>query len=68
VDEGASPRILLAAITSVLLQALADEETAHYADEALRSDLLDLLSRVEHDLDRIEGRSHLRPVEDCGDA
>jgi hypothetical protein len=68
VDGGASPRILLAAITSVLVQALEDEETAHYADEALRGDLLDLLSRVERDLQRIEGRSHLRPVEGGEDA
>ena len=61
-DE-ASPRILLAAITSVLLQALDDEETSQYADEALRTELMDLLSRVERDLRRLEGRTHLRSLE-----
>ena len=65
-DE-ASPRILLAAITSVLLQALDDEATAQYADEALRTELMDLLSRVEHDLRRLEGRAHLRSLEGGAD-
>jgi hypothetical protein len=63
VDGEASPRILLAAITSVLLQALEDEQTSEYADDALRADLMDLLSRVEHDLRRLDGRAHLRSLE-----
>jgi hypothetical protein len=56
-------RILLAALTTLLIQALEDEETRHLATDRLRDDLRALLALVEEELDRTAHLRHLRVAE-----
>jgi hypothetical protein len=59
VASDASPFILVAAVTTVLRDALQDEELAELVDEHFLIDLEVLLSRVEVELEARSRRSHL---------
>jgi hypothetical protein len=59
IAQALPPRILLAALVSLLIQALEDEETRHLASDELRDDLRTLLAHVEDELDGASQPRHL---------
>jgi hypothetical protein len=51
------PRIFVAALTTLLLEALGDAQTTHLASDRLKEDLQGLRTRVENELEvRVEPR------------
>jgi hypothetical protein len=59
-SEQIPPRIVVAALVSLLTDALEKEETRHLADDRLRADLRGLGTRVEAELEEQSGRRRLR--------
>jgi hypothetical protein len=53
-------RIRIAALVSLLTDALDEEETRHLASDRLRADLRALSARVEAELEQQAGRRRLR--------
>jgi hypothetical protein len=58
--EPASSHILLAALTTLLIEALEAEETRQFGTDRLRNELRDLLARVERELGGAAQPRHLR--------
>jgi hypothetical protein len=57
------PRILVAALTTLLADALGAEETRHLIDDRFLADLSALRARVEAELDALAGERRLRLAE-----
>lgn len=66
VVDQVQPLILLAAVSSLLLQELEREEHQHLANDRLKADLRAFAARVEDELDGLVARRGLHLAKDCG--
>jgi hypothetical protein len=66
VPDQIPPRILVAALVTLLTEALEHDETRHLTNDRLNADLRGLRTRVERELDERSGRRRL-PVADESD-